>query len=249
MARLNGILKIEGTLQDMTFYKTQDGHLVKTKSGVSGDRIANDPAFARTRENGSEFGSSASAGKLLRDAVRTMVSTASDNRVTSRVTQIMTQIKNLDTTSPRGERTVDVGIGTPEGKALLNGFNFNDKAILGAILYKPYSVNTSTGVISVANLVPINDVAAPAGTTHLSLKGAFAIVDFAAGTSEVGYTNTENLAVDGTSTSVTLTPATVPGGTGIKLFLLQIEFFQQVNSIQYSLNNGAYNALAIIEVV
>jgi hypothetical protein len=55
MAKLKGILKIEGTLQDMTFYKTQDGHLVKTKSGVSADRIANDPAFARTRENGTEF--------------------------------------------------------------------------------------------------------------------------------------------------------------------------------------------------
>ncbi|WP_206106589.1 hypothetical protein [Ilyomonas limi] len=75
MARLNGILKIEGTLQDMTFYKTQDGHLVKTKSGVSGDRIANDPAFARTRENGYEFGNAAAAGKLLRDAIRVMAAT------------------------------------------------------------------------------------------------------------------------------------------------------------------------------
>lgn len=249
MAKLKGILKIEGTLQEMTFYKTQDGNLVKTKSGVSGDRIANDPAFARTRENGSEFGSSATAGKLLRDAVRNMVATASDNRVTSRVTQIMTQIKNLDTTSLRGERSVDVGIATAEGKAFLKGFNFNDKAILGAILYKPYAVNTTTGVISIADLVPVNDIAVPSGTTHVSMKGAFAIVDFAAGTSDVGYTNITNLPVDGTSTSVTLTPASVPTGTGTKLYLLQIEFFQEVNAVQYSLNNGAYNALAIIEVV
>lgn len=249
MAKLKGILKIEGTLQEMTFYKTQDGNLVKTKSGVSGDRIANDPAFARTRENGSEFGSSATAGKLLRDAVRNMVATASDNRVTSRVTQIMTQIKNLDTTSLRGERSVDVGIATAEGKALLKGFNFNDKAILGAILYKPYAVNTTTGVISIADLVPVNDIAVPSGTTHVSMKGAFAIVDFDAGTSDVGYTNITNLPIDGTSTAVTLTPASVPTGTGTKLYLLQIEFFQEVNAVQYSLNNGAYNALAIIEVV
>src|SRR5690348_18240556 len=89
MAKLNGILKIEGTLQDMTFYKTQDGHLVKTKSGVSGDRIANDPAFIRTRENGAEFGSAAKAGKIMRDAFRVLIQSASDNRVTSRVTQLM----------------------------------------------------------------------------------------------------------------------------------------------------------------
>ena len=52
MAKLSGILKIEGTLENLTFYKTQDGHLVKTKGGVSADRIANDPTFQRTRENG-----------------------------------------------------------------------------------------------------------------------------------------------------------------------------------------------------
>ena len=249
MARLNGILKIEGTLQDMTFYKTQDGHLVKTKSGVSADRIANDPAFARTRENGSEFGASATAGKLLRDAVRNMITTASDNLVTSRLTQIMSQIKNLDTTSARGERSVDVGIATPDGKALLKDFNFNDKAILGAILYKPYTITTSTGVINIANLVPALDIAAPSGTTHMSLKGAFAIVDFDLGTSDVKFTNVENLPLDNTSTSVVLTPSAVPTGTGTKLYFLQVEFFQEVNSVQYPLNNGAYNALAIVEVI
>ena len=77
MAKLNGLLKIEGTLENLTFYKTQDGHLVKTKSGVSADRIANDPNFQRTRENGAEFGSSASAGKLLRNTVRTLMMTLS----------------------------------------------------------------------------------------------------------------------------------------------------------------------------
>src|SRR4051812_16190645 len=113
MAKLNGILKIEGTLQDMTFYKSQDGHLVRTKGGVSGQRIANDPAFQRTRENGDEFGMCALAGKLLRDTVRNLIGDASDNRVTSRITQLMTQIKNMDLSSKRGERTVGIGLASP----------------------------------------------------------------------------------------------------------------------------------------
>lgn len=249
MAKLNGILKIEGTLQDMTFYKTQDGHLVKTKSGVSGTRIANDPAFARTRENGSEFGASATAGKLLRDAFRNMIETSADNRVTSRLTQIMTQLKNLDTTSARGERSVDVGIATAEGKALLKNFNFNTNAILGAIFYKPYSVVSATGVITIDNLVPGNDISAPSGATHVKIRGAFAVIDFDLGTSDVAYTNVDSLPIDYTSGTVTLTPVSVPTGTGTKLYLLQIEFYQEVNAVLYPLNNGAYNALAIIEVV
>ena len=59
MAKLKGIIKLEGTLDNLTFYKAKEGYLVKTKGGVSKERIQNDPAFERTRENGSEFGSSA----------------------------------------------------------------------------------------------------------------------------------------------------------------------------------------------
>ena len=84
MARQGGLLKVVGKLDDLSFYKSSDGYLVRTKGGVSGSRIANDPAFARTRENGSEFGMSASAGKLLRTALRNLMMNASDKLVTSR---------------------------------------------------------------------------------------------------------------------------------------------------------------------
>ncbi len=248
MARLKGLLKIEGTLDELTFYKTQDGHLVKTKSGVSGDRIANDPTFQRTRENGSEFGSAAAAGKLLRDAVRTLMLTAADNRITARVTQLMTIIKNYDTTSQRGERNVGVGIAAPGATDELKNFDFNINAILSSILYKPYAVDTATGIITISGLVPINDIAAPIGASHVSLRGAWAKVDFAAGTSAVEYTNTTNVVIDATSGNVTLTPAGVPAGSGTSMFLLAVEFFQEVNGVQYTLKNGAYNALSIVEV-
>ena len=78
MARQSGLLKIKGTIGGMTFYKSQDGDLVREKGGVSGDRIANDPAFVRTRENGEEFGAAGKAGKLLRDGLRPMMLNAAD---------------------------------------------------------------------------------------------------------------------------------------------------------------------------
>jgi hypothetical protein len=142
MARVNSLIKIEGTLDQLTFYKTQDGHLVKTKGGVSKSRIANDPNFARTRENGSEFGYAAKAGKFMRDSLRTMLMTASDNRVTSRLTQMMSVLRTYDTTSPRGERNAGDGLTDPAAKALLQGFEFNNRSILGSVLLTPYTVNT-----------------------------------------------------------------------------------------------------------
>src|SRR3989344_57567 len=99
MARQKGIIKLKGTIGDISFYKTQDGHLAREKGGVDASRIANDPAFVRTRENGEEFGASAASGKLVRDAFRSMMMSASDNRVTSRLTKVMSDIKNFDGTS------------------------------------------------------------------------------------------------------------------------------------------------------
>ncbi|MCC6760406.1 MAG: hypothetical protein IT252_04285, partial [Chitinophagaceae bacterium] len=48
MARQKGIIKLDGTIGGITFYKSQDGYLAREKGGVEGDRIANDPSFART---------------------------------------------------------------------------------------------------------------------------------------------------------------------------------------------------------
>jgi len=249
MAKVKGLIKIHGTLDELTFYKTQDGNLVKTKSGVSGTRIATDAAFVRTRENCAEFGTAAQSGKLLRQAIRKLLMIAADNRVTSRVTKAMTLIKDYDTTSARGSRTVGVAISSAAAKQELIGFDFNAKAALATVLYKPYTVNTTTGVITIASVVPTTDIAFPTGATHLSLSGAWAKIDFVDNTSEIEFTNVLNMPINGTSSAVTLTPAAVPSATkGTSLFLLAIEFFQEVNGVQYSLNNGSYNSLAIIEV-
>ncbi|MBS3993278.1 MAG: hypothetical protein KGZ87_06150 [Bacteroidetes bacterium] len=39
MAKQKGIIKLKGTIGDITFYKTQDGHLAREKGGVDGQRI------------------------------------------------------------------------------------------------------------------------------------------------------------------------------------------------------------------
>ena len=56
MARQKGLIKLDGTIGGITFYKSKDGYLAREKGGVCADRIAKDPNFQRTRENGEEFG-------------------------------------------------------------------------------------------------------------------------------------------------------------------------------------------------
>lgn len=87
MARQKGIIKLKGTIGDITFYKTQDGHLAREKCGIDASRIASDPAFQRTRENGSEFGRAGKAGKVLRTSLRGLLLNSADGRMVSRLTQ------------------------------------------------------------------------------------------------------------------------------------------------------------------
>ena len=70
MARQRSIIKLDGTIGGITFYKSKDGYLAREKGGVSADRIKNDPAFQRTRENGAEFGRAGKAGKFPKTGIQ-----------------------------------------------------------------------------------------------------------------------------------------------------------------------------------
>jgi hypothetical protein len=249
MAKQKGIIKLKGKIGDLSFYQSQDGHMAREKGGVDAKRIASDPAFVRTRENGAEFGASAKAGKQVRLALFSMIQNSKDNRMTSRLTKLMSQIKNMDPTSVRGSRNVGVAIALPAAKIKLKGFNFNDRAILESILFNAFAVNASTGVITINGLIPIDEIEYPQGATHVTIRGCWARVNFATGVSQVFVSNAVNLPINATSNNVTLTPTGTPTGTGTDLFILQLEFFQVVNNVQYVLKNGAHNTMAIVDVV
>jgi len=249
MARQSGLIKIKGTLDNVNFYKTKDGDLARMKTSVDAERIRRDPAFERTRENNAEFANSAKAGKLLRDSVRPLAMTASDFRVTSRMTRLMSQIKNLDDTSSRGERSVGTGIQTVGALDALKGFEFNKNAMLSAILFKPYGVDTNSGEFTINGLVPQMDIVWPQGATHVAFTGAVSSINFETGVEEMISTNTITLPINMTSTNVVLTPSSVPTVGNVQLFLIRIEFFQEVNGNMYTLKNNAYNALRIVEAI
>jgi len=248
MAKQKGIIKLDGTIGGITFYKSQDGYLAREKGGVPADRIANDPAFQRTRENGEEFGRAGKAGKLLRNAIRAMLQNASDSRMVSRLTQKMVEVIQEDTTNPRGLRNVI------DGEAeLLEGFEFNISGKLGTTLYAPFTATidrvTGTLTASIPAFVPINMIAAPGGTTHFKIVSAGAEVDFENETFIMDNQATAVLPWDATATAVINLANAVTANSTHPLFLaLGIEFYQEVNGQMYPLKNGAYNALALVKV-
>jgi hypothetical protein len=248
MARQKGIIKLKGTIGDITFYKTQDGHLAREKGGIDASRIANDPAFQRTRENGSEFGRAGKAGKLLRTALRPLLINSADGRMVSRLTQTMMKVIQADSVSERGLRNVI------DGEAeLLFGFEFNIRGKLGTSLYAPFvaAIDRVSGEITVdiASFVPANMIAAPSGTTHFKIISGGAEVDFEAETFVVTTAETAILPWDETPTAViSQTNAVTPASTKPLFLALGVEFYQQINGQMYPLKNGAFNPLSIAKV-
>lgn len=249
MAKSSGIIKIEGTVEDLTFYKKDGKSFVRKKGGIPKERIANDPNFVRTRENNSEFSHSGSSGKVLKLAIGSMVFKAKDSKLSSRLLQLMSKIKNLDAVSTRGNRQVAIGLETAEGKQLLKGFDFNANAPLKSVFFAPFNLDTTTGVFTIIDFIPLEQLMYPQGATHISLQSAVVHVDFATFESEVAVSSIVNLPLNLTMSTSLLTPSSVPTGAGVQLFLLMISFYQEVNGVQYSLRNEEYNVLNIVDVV
>lgn len=248
MARQKGIIKLKGTIGDITFYKTQDGHLAREKGGIDASRIATDPAFQRTRENGSEFGRAGKAGKILRTALRPLLLNSADSRMVSRLTQSMVKVIQADTTSVRGLRNVI------DGEAeLLFGFEFNIRGKLGTSLFAPFTatIDRVAGTLDadLASFIPSNMIAAPSGTTHFKMVSGGAEVDFEAETFVVATSETAILPWDATATAaINLSNAVTANSTSPLFLALGIEFYQEINGQMYPLKNGAYNPLSIVKV-
>jgi hypothetical protein len=249
MGKLTGIIKLEGTFDGLTFYKSRDGYLVKTKSGVSKKRIMTDPAFARTRENINEFGLNAQSGTQLRNSIGPLLIRAKDSRLSSRLFQLMSQIKNYDSSSQRGLRRVHKGLATTEGMLLLRGFDFNARAGLQTVLHAPYTLDTATGSIVITDFVPQQQLVWPEGASHVSLRSGFVNLDFETGVFDSSFSPVSQFSFTAAISSLNLLPLAVPLGLGTQLYFLLIEFSQEVNGISYALNNGAFNVLNLVEVL
>jgi hypothetical protein len=249
MAKQDGFHPVIGTLGKTTFYKSKYGYIARAKTGITGKRLATDPVFARTRENMAEFAKAGKANKTLRAALRTLLLSISDGRMIARLTKEMMKVVKADATNGRGLRNVLDG-----ELELLKGFDFNANSQLITSLVSPFtaSIDRPTGKLSVAidSFVPKNDIAAPAGSTHFKISSAGMEVDFEKEKSIADFQSSDVLPIDNNPTApINLINAVTANSTHPLFIALGIEFFQIVNGQMYPLNNGAFNALSLVDVL
>ena len=248
MARQESYIKLKGKIGDLTFFKTRNGYQVREAKGIDPERIATDPRFQRTRENGAEFRRGIAAGKLLRMAIRPVILMDADAGMANRLTSRMMRILQEDAVNDRGERRV---LGDNIG--LLKGFNFNGNAQLANTLFveSAATIDRATGILQVAlpAFDPKTRLVAPKGTTHFQFQAVGVSVDFDADTHVMEVTEGPVLPL-GESVAATELEVKLPAeGTAPLLLIFGIDFLQEVkNGKTFPLQNGAFNVLMVMEV-
>lgn len=264
MSKQVGLIRLKGKLAGVSFYKSGGADLARVATGPSKQRIENDPAFVRTRENNREFGGAATTGKAFRLTFADVVHTMGDRYMASRLTKIFREM-NLRGQGTRGERSISIS----GNRFMLMNMEFNVKKPFSSVFNAPYTVthvpDRTQVEVNVPALVAQTFIVAPAGATHFRLvlsagvlsdyvfdNGINAYVPFDPDVNMLSGSEHSNVwPVGGTpAQNVTLTvdldpPSTLEAEVSV-IAALGIEFFQQVNGTDYLLAQGC--SMKVVDV-
>ena len=248
MARQNGLLKLTGTLGNISFYRINNEFVARRKGVVDKKRIQKDPVFQRTRENASEFGRASTAGKLLRTAFRPLVFRASDKVLTQRLAKEMLKVAQADVHSKRGMRSVPTG-----DPGRLEGFEFNSEATLSSVLYVRPEVNIGREAGSVAvhipRFKPKKSMLIPPGATHFKMVSAGAEINFESNKYVYIPCESKLMPLNTGFTERLVLKNQLPAASRFHLFVVfGIMFYQVVNGKDYPLQSSKGNCLAVVGV-
>ena len=264
MGRQVGLIKVSGNIGGVSFYKSGGEDLARVANGPSKDKIQNDDSFIRTRENNSEFGGAATAGKSMRTAFSSSLLTMGDSRLSSRLTALFKEICSRSVLT-RGQRPIVLST----NRSLLNNFEFNNKLSFGSVFNAPYTVSNNAGrtqgTVTIAAFQPQTFIHAPTGATHFRLIAGMGVVsDFQYNTSTKHYEatdaalNTQNGIAYGAVTALNSAApvnftlvASLPGtptmtATANGVLGFGIEFYQRIGTVDYLLAQD--NAMKVVSV-
>jgi hypothetical protein len=262
MSKQTGLIKLDGKIGGVSFYRSNGKDLAKLANGPKKEKILTDPSFARTRENLTEFGGSATGAKALRHALSSALMGMSDRYMSNRLLKVFKEI-NLKGTGSRGQRTIALSA----NRSLLNGFEFNQNVHFSSVFDAPFSsaINTSRtqATITVPAFLPSSFINVPEGATHFQLVAAIGVVsDYAYNPVSKHYEPTDpvlnmlNAGAAGAITALNVTTAVnfslmaaltgtpTMTATVTDVVCFGIQFFQQIGSVNYLLAQN--NCMAIV---
>ncbi|MFY0483905.1 hypothetical protein ACI6PS_15005 [Flavobacterium sp. PLA-1-15] len=245
MAKNIGLIKFTGKLGNLSGRETEYGNIISTPGGFKGERIKTEERYAVTRQLGSEFGRCAKISSQLYNALHFYLQTIPFPHLYGSVQAQITNIKNCDAISPKGERSFKAGLETVQGMKMLQGFSFNPKRNLRSGMMQHYAVDLPKGQMTLPNF-DASRVYFPKGAEKLGLQLVLLRLDTELPLCTMETSPLTLVGRNDASNTITL-EAVVPEGEGILIALLYFSFCTVTDGEVYFLKD-AYNVLEVVEV-
>lgn len=246
MAKQKGIVQLTGTLNGLNFYFRKGVPVVRTAGGgFNGKAIKTKPEMVRVRDNASEFGRVSSAKKVFRLGLHPFLKDLADVSLHGRLMRLFQEVKRCDTVSERGQRRFEKGLATDEGKALLLSFVFTSQ--------KASAFLPGTGVFDAAlerytlSAVQLKRLRLPKGASGMQLCLGVLVADFEQGTTAFFKSTAVQLHAQNAADFV-VTPEPLPVGTGVRIAVLQVRYYQEVNGTIYLFQELSQQGLEVVGV-
>jgi hypothetical protein len=235
MARVTGPFKITGTIDGINFY--QDGgvnYARKAGGGFDGDAIKNKDSMIRVRENASEFGHSAAVKSTFMRVLHPYLSKLKGRKLHSGMTSLFVQIKNFDPVSERGVRRVAQGLTTTDGRNLLLTYSYPERFTVDQVLGNRFDVDMTTHSCSCSDF-DVSGISFPEFATHVGLLYGVVVMDFEAIEAQAFLAEEYFIAKNDSNHSIVLNPVNEPAGTGVRIAVMGVRFYQEVNGVMTKL--------------
>ena len=176
MAKAFGPVQIVGTLDDLNFYITADGNIVreKGKTGNTKKSFKENPVFTPMKLHSKDFGLCSKKGRVFRQLVKAFYDHAKDGSIAGRSNQLLHAIMKEDQLHPRGSRQLITGLQTKEALGFFIGFEGNKARPLGTVLKRKIAFNWEKREISIKKINPLQhiDWRIEASKVHLQIAMA-----------------------------------------------------------------------------
>jgi hypothetical protein len=249
MARLKGLLKLEGSVDNLIFYQLNGVLVARSKPSISKSALKKSKKYRSMRANAAEMGEASKSGKLFRNACGEFYLNGSERLAYQRVTKLMKAIQRLDQSALRGKRTVDGGMKHAKAMNLFMEFQFNKNLPTDALLANSIEVVDDAYKIKIRNLLPKRDLTWPEGATHCILKSGLVKLDFKSRKHSMAKSEECVLALKEKSRNIELTITDhLENIEGVSFHLLGITYWQEMNGNMHQLMDDHFRLMRIVGI-
>lgn len=246
MGKLKGIVQFTGNFNGLSFYELNGKIVVRKTGGFDGEKIKKNANYARVRENSNEFAHCAKAGKYFRLAIASSLLPLRISYVHNHVVRLFQGILKYDISNVRGQRTVSNGLLTPEGKKALLDFEFDVTQPFGRFFPFKMTIDFTTGIFEVSDFC-ISALTLPKGADQVQMQLHVVALNFDHFTPAVAQTsNIIQISLhDDTVQNLNLSFSPTLPNSCVKLAVLEVCFFQEVNGNFAKLKGGGLKIVGI----